>query len=286
METTRYKEDRETTPATWAELKSRIFIFPSLFFAFEPTQTMAYTVLITGANRGIGRDLLKLYLNRSNTIVIAALRDLGHPSAEEIRGLPMASGSQLIIVKIDSGSLVDPEVAVKELQSCNGIQNIDTVIANAGIGKDWNLVAQTPINEVEDHLKINSVGPFALYLAVRPLLHASVNPRFVVLSTELGSIGLLGERKIKDVAYGMSKAAINFFVAKLHVEEPALITFPIHPGWVKTALGNAIAETLGLKEAPTTQEQSAAGIFDQVEKSTKEETSGRFITYEGKDIPW
>ncbi|RSL92519.1 hypothetical protein CEP52_013769 [Fusarium oligoseptatum] len=247
---------------------------------------MAYTVLITGANRGIGKDLLKLYLNLPQTTTIAAVRSLTHPSVDEIRNLPVASGSELIVVKIDSGSFGDAKDAATVLQGQYAITNLDTVIANAGIGKDWSLVAQTAIEEVEDHFKINSVGPFALYLAMRPLLLASADPKFVVLSTELGSIGLQGERKIQDVAYGMSKAAVNFFVGKLHHEEPKLIAFPIHPGWVKTTLGNAIAETLGMREAPTTQEQSAAGIFEQVEKSTKAETSGRFITFEGKDIPW
>ncbi|RSL85275.1 hypothetical protein CDV31_016585 [Fusarium ambrosium] len=210
---------------------------------------MAYTVLITGANRGIGKDLLKLYLNLPQTTTIAAVRSLTHPSVDEIRNLPVASGSELIVVKIDS----------------------DTVIANAGIGKDWSLVAQTAIDEVEDHFKINSVGPFALYLAMRPLLLASADPKFVVLSTELGSIGLQGERKIQDVAYAKADCISHS---------------PRGRRWVKTTLGNAIAETLGMREAPTTQEQSAAGIFDQVEKSTKAETSGRFITFEGKDIPW
>ncbi|KAH6873947.1 hypothetical protein B0T10DRAFT_610904 [Thelonectria olida] len=247
---------------------------------------MTYNVLITGANRGIGRNLLKLYLNRPNTTAIAAVRDIGHPSVEEIRGLPVASGSRLITIKIDSASLTDPEDAVKALQSHYGFTKLDTVIANAGIGKDWNLVAKTPISEVEDHLRINSVGPFALYLAVRSLLLTSSNPRFVVVSTTLGSIGLQNEMKIQDAAYGMSKAAVNFFVGKVHHEEPTLIAFPIHPGWVSTDLGNAIAVTLGMKEAPNTQEQSADGIFKQVEKSTKADTSGRFITFEGENIPW
>lgn len=143
----------------------------------------------------------------------------------------MAPGSRLIVVQIDSGSLTSAQQAVEELRERNGITQFDTVIANAGIGKNWELIVQTPIQEIEDHLKINSVGPCILYLAVRHLLFKAPKPKFVVLSTELGSIGLLAERPIKDVAYGMSKAAINFFVAKLHYEEPGLITFPIHPGY-------------------------------------------------------
>ncbi|XHF98116.1 hypothetical protein AWENTII_001687 [Aspergillus wentii] len=43
----------------------------------------------------------------------------------------------------------------------------------------------------------------------------------------------------------MSKAAVNFFTAKIHHENPRLIAFPIHPGWVKTELGNSIATAIG-----------------------------------------
>lgn len=215
---------------------------------------MAYTVLITGANRGtygpsdvcclltcskqlgIGRDLLKLYLNLPQTTAIAAVRNLAHPSVDDLRSLPFASSSRLIVVKIDSAFPEDPKDAVAVLRDQHGITQLDTVIANAGIGKDWSLIAQTDIAEVEDHFKINSVGPFALYLATRPLILASENPKFVVLSTELGSIGLQGERKIQDVAYGMSKAAVNFFIGKLHHEEPKLTAFPIHPGSVSLVM--------------------------------------------------
>jgi norsolorinic acid ketoreductase len=162
--------------------------------------------------------------------VISAVRNDQDPTVNEIRKLPVANGSRHIVVKIDSNSSTDAEVAVEKLQSQFGITKLDTVIANAGIGKHWDIISRTPIQEVEDHLHTNSVGPFTLYLAVRSLLLASPKPRFVVISTVLGSIGLQYERTIPDVAYGMSKAAVNFFVGKLHHEEPRIISFPIHPG--------------------------------------------------------
>ena len=162
--------------------------------------------------------------------MISAVRNEGDSTVKDIRELPVASGSKHIVVKLDSNSVPDAEAAVKKLQSQYGLSKLDTVIANAGIGKDWNIVAKTPISEVEDHLATNSVGPFALYLATRSLLLASPNPRFVVISTVLGSIGLQAERPIPDVAYGMSKAAVNFMVGKIHHEEPSITAFPIHPG--------------------------------------------------------
>ncbi|KAH7305304.1 hypothetical protein B0I35DRAFT_114883 [Stachybotrys elegans] len=247
---------------------------------------MSSSVLITGANRGIGKAILSIYLSQPGRTVISGVRDVNHPSVAELRTLPVGTGSKLIVVKIDSTVPSDAQAAVSELKALHGITKLDTVIANAGVGKFWGLVADTPISEVEDHFKVNSIGPFALYLAVRSLLLAAREPRFVVVSTELGSIGMQSQRKIPDVAYGMSKAAINFFVGKVHLEEPALITFPIHPSWVKTELGNSIAKAIGMKEAAITEEQSAAGVVEQIEKSTKEATSGHFLNYDGTEIPW
>ncbi|RSL74753.1 hypothetical protein CEP53_000022 [Fusarium sp. AF-6] len=102
---------------------------------------MAYNVLITGANRGIGKDLLKLYLSLPQTTAIAAVRSLSHPSVDEIRDLPVASGTRLIVVKIDSASMEDPKDAATVLQDQYAITKLDTVIANAGIRKGWSLVA-------------------------------------------------------------------------------------------------------------------------------------------------
>jgi norsolorinic acid ketoreductase len=181
--------------------------------------------------QGIGKELLKKYLAQPNKTVISAVRDEKHPTVDEIRKLPVANGSQHLVVKLDSNSMTDPEAVVKQLQSQYKLSKLDTVIANAGIGKDWNVVAKTSLKEVEDHFVTNSMGPFALYLATRPLLLAAPKPRFVVISTVLGSIGDQGNRPIPDVAYGMSKAAVNFLVGKIHHEEPSITSFPIHPGY-------------------------------------------------------
>jgi norsolorinic acid ketoreductase len=107
---------------------------------------------------------------------------------------------------------------------------IDSVIGNAGIGSGWVSVAESNVAEAIQHLNINAAGPLGLYLAVRPLLLKASEPRFVVISSELGSISMQAERKIPDAVYGMSKAAVNFLVNKIHNEEEKLIAFPIHPG--------------------------------------------------------
>ncbi|KAJ9608748.1 hypothetical protein H2200_006519 [Cladophialophora chaetospira] len=248
---------------------------------------MPSTVLITGSNRGIGLELLRLYLSQAGNTVISAVRDPTHSSTQAIQALPTAEKTRHIVVGIDSASPSTADAAIKELKSRYNITSIDTVIANAGIGESWVPARETSIEAADLHFAVNAVGPLALFRAVRPLLLASSStPRFVVISTVLGSIGDQGNRPIPDTAYGMSKAAVNFLVGKIHHEEENLVTFPIHPGWVQTPLGNSIATAVGMKEAAITQEVSAAGVYEQIEKSTKEASSGKFIDYQGNSIPW
>ncbi|KAF4963484.1 hypothetical protein FSARC_8493 [Fusarium sarcochroum] len=212
---------------------------------------------------GIGRALSQLYLGRADTTVIATVRNLEHSSVDKLRSLPVATNSRLITIKIDSASPTDAEEAVQILKSQYKITKLDTLIANAGIG-NWMSAAETTPSELEDHLKINTVGPFILYTTTKQLLLNSKNPKFIVISTELASIGMIKDRPLPALAYGVSKAAINYLVVKLHHEESSLIAVPIHPGWVKTGPGNRLAVAAGMEEAPLTLQQSATGLFEQL----------------------
>ena len=89
--------------------------------------------LITGASRGIGRGLVETFLARSNTTVIAAVRDPASAPSQSLQSLSKGDSSRLIVVKIDAKSPTDPAAAVKTLQTEHSIDHIDVVIANAGI---------------------------------------------------------------------------------------------------------------------------------------------------------
>jgi norsolorinic acid ketoreductase len=71
--------------------------------------------LITSANQGIGKGILSQVLSQPNTTVIAALRDISDSTATELAEVPVASGSKLIVVKVDASSDTDAQDAVKSL---------------------------------------------------------------------------------------------------------------------------------------------------------------------------
>lgn len=95
-------------------------------------------VLVTGANRGIGKGLLQVakILAKPNHIVIAVNPGNRSPEDETSKSLfslPTADGTKLIVVKIDATVADGPTSTVKELKESHGIEHLDIVVANAAI---------------------------------------------------------------------------------------------------------------------------------------------------------
>jgi len=249
------------------------------------------TYLITGANRGIGKGLTSSLLQRPNTTVIAGVRD-PTAAASTLNALPTATGSKVVIVKIDSQSETDAKEAVSQLASEHGITSIDYVIANAGIAHSGAPVAQTTTESLRDHFNTNAIGPVLLFQATKPLLQASKsgNPVFLAISTLIGSIGgqeiLAGLPPILS-PYGSSKAALNWLVRRLHYEESWLTSYVTHPGLVLTDMASGMFESVEQARAMggIDVEVSIAGILKTLDSATKE-TSGTFQNYDGTTIPW
>jgi norsolorinic acid ketoreductase len=248
------------------------------------------TYLITGANRGIGKGIASSLLSRPNTTVIAAVRDVTR-STPELDSIFKASGSKVIIVKLDSSVEADPKNAVAELQSKHGITSIDIVIANAGMMQNGTTVARTSADELRNHFAVNTIGPILLFQAVKPLLQAgkSGNPIFLAVSTGLGSIGFQAQLEgLPQVLspYGASKAALNWAVVRMHFEEPWATSYVIHPGLVLTDLATSFAEPHLLSGmGGITVEESVAGILSSLDKADRN-VSGTFQVHDGTTLPW
>ncbi|RDL42234.1 putative cytochrome 52A4 [Venustampulla echinocandica] len=245
------------------------------------------TVLITGANKGIGLGFVKKYLNRPNTTVIAGVRNPTSPEAKAISELPKADGSKVIIVKIENTSDTDAAEAVESIKK-QGVDKLDIAIANAGIyGTDaFVKVSEIKTKDLLEHFDVNTAGTVRLFQAVLPLLKKGDNPRFLALSSIVGTIGLMDQIPFNVPSYGSSKAAINFLTRRIHFENEDLISIAVHPGAVQTDNGNAAARFFGLPEANVTLDESVDGLVGILDKASREETSGKFLSYDGTAIPW
>lgn len=215
---------------------------------------------------GIGRGLVTHLLTRPSTTVIAATRSPSSPTSQSLLTLPKDPSSSLILVKLDSSSESDAIEAVKELQSQHSIQKLDVVIANSGVYPPIVPALELSIKTIKDTFNVNTFGPLLLFQATHGLLMKAGKPKFVVVSSGMGSVTNAESWEALMTAYGSSKAAVNFIVRRIHMENPGLITFPICPGWVQTDMGNGGARDAGLEKAPLTIDESVTGILKQVRK--------------------
>jgi norsolorinic acid ketoreductase len=256
----------------------------------KPTMSSSLTYLITGANRGIGKGFTSTLLQRPNTTVIAAVRDVAK-STSTLESLPKASGSKLIIIKLDSSSEADPKNAVAQLQSEHGITALDIVIANAGIAHSGTTVANTTSDALRDHFAVNTIGPILLFQAFKPLLQASKsgNPIFLGISTAIGSMALQPSfSSFPNVfsPYGASKAALNWAVTRIALEEPWATAYVTHPGLVLTDMGSGVGSPEELEAAGAiTVEQSVDGVLSTLDKADRK-ISGTYQSYDGTTLPW
>lgn len=251
---------------------------------------MATTVLVTGSKSGIGKGLLSAYAARNNTTVIAAIRDGPHSAiAQSLTTIPTGHGSKVIVVEYDASSATAATDLAKTLRQDHNINHLDIVIANAGILKQYGPGLNATPEEFLEHFQINTIGPLLLYQGTADLLNASKQtPKFFVVSSNIGSNTLMDSYPLSLIAYGTSKAAVNFVASKLHREEERIVVVPVQPGWVQTNMGEKAATFAGMnpKDVPVTLEQSVNGLIAVFDKADKENYSGKFWDQNGKIVPW
>ncbi|KAI9371437.1 hypothetical protein BJX61DRAFT_511550 [Aspergillus egyptiacus] len=249
---------------------------------------MSQVVLITGANRGIGKGLVAHYLARPNTTVIGTVRDVSAQQSQALQStLQKGPDSRLILVALSASSASSAAAAASTIQTQHGITSIDVVIANAGICNHWGPVREMADTDALAHFDVNTLGPLRLFQAMEPLLLNAAAPKFVLISSLLASIQEIEKMPTTlTAAYGMSKAAGNYMVRKIDAESEQLVAVAIDPGLVQTDMGNRAAGLIGIETAPLTVEDTVLGITKQIDAATKSTTSGQFVNFNGDRIPW
>ncbi|KAI8965387.1 NAD(P)-binding protein [Daldinia sp. FL1419] len=244
-------------------------------------------ILVTGAGRGIGNALARIYLSRPNCTVVGSIRDEKARGVTELKASPKGGGSKLLLVKIESSAPEDATRAVEEIKAA-GIDHIDIVIANAGISPPIVSLETVSLEDVTGAFNINAVGAIALYQACHSLLQKSSDAKFVTISSAAGSISAMEPYKAHVApAYCISKAALNWITMAAHCGNTWLTAVAVNPGLVDTDMGRGTAEYLGLEKAPYTKEDSAERIISLIDNSNRNNSSGRFINaIDGKGIPW
>jgi NAD(P)-dependent dehydrogenase (short-subunit alcohol dehydrogenase family) len=234
------------------------------------------TVLITGANRGLGLEFVRQYCD-AGWNVIATCRD--PKSATDLAALDRAYPS-LNVHALDVGDFAAIDALARGLKG----RPIDVLLNNAGIFGPKPVGDNDP-RQMFGHmdygiwaeiLRINTMAPMKMAEAFIDNVIASHQKKFVAISSIEGSIA---GAKGRIYAYKTSKAALNMVVKNLAMDlaPRGAITAAFCPGWVKTRMGGDAAPL----EAPA----SIAGIRRVVDGLTLE-TSGQFWLYTGEINPY
>ncbi|KAI2611820.1 NAD(P)-binding protein [Hypoxylon sp. NC1633] len=248
-------------------------------------------VLISGANRGLGRGLLGRYLARENHIVVAANRDPEHPTSKALGDLPAGQGSRVVIVKLDAAVESDASVAVEKLGSTIlGIDHLDLVIANAAISNVWPKVSELEGSDLNAHFKVNVLRLVWFFQATLPLLRKSANPKWISIDRRIccsrAETLLRSYVSLPNAAYGPTKTAVHWLTKRFDMEEDWLTAVVVHPGWVRTEMGNNAAQGWGLQGALVEIDDSCDGMVKLIDVATKQSHGGKLWDYQGEEQPW
>ncbi|KZT54365.1 NAD(P)-binding protein [Calocera cornea HHB12733] len=240
--------------------------------------------LISGANRGIGLALVTQLAARENTIVFAGARNPS--SAKDLQVLESKYSGKVHLIKLTSPHEADNKAAVAQVKKIAG--RLDVVIANAGLSNSFVPSDQVTLDSMREHFEVNVLGPLVLFQATWPLLKAGSSPKFVVISSALGSIEVGTTFPIPVLPYGTTKAAVDWLAAKLWFEYPSLISFPLHPGAVATDMAAAGRAALpeGMDFPMIQTDESATGILKVVDAAKRDEAGPKLMAWDGSVIPW
>lgn len=238
--------------------------------------TKRSTVLITGANRGLGLELVRQYL-ADGWQVIATCRDPA--KATSLHDLQTTYNG----LQISPLDVADFE-AIDALASELGGRPIDVLINNAGLFGPKRQ-AENDLRQSFGHIdydtwaelsRVNTLAPVKLAEALAGNVAASEHKKIVTISSRLGSIG---ETDAGLYAYRSTKAAVNMAMATLanDVREMGIVVISLSPGWVKTDMGGPGA-SLEVRE-------SIEAVRKLIEAQTPQD-SGAFLDYTGEEIPW
>jgi NAD(P)-dependent dehydrogenase (short-subunit alcohol dehydrogenase family) len=222
------------------------------------------TVLITGANRGIGLEYARQFAAKGYQVIGTARDPADAKELSEVAD------------RVEQLDVTDPASVAGLAKRLDG-NAIDILVNNAGVFDRGDVsLDKVDFQMMERTLAVNTLGPLRVVQALLPNLRKGRQKTIVSMSSQLGSIENSNGRWY---AYRSSKAALNQLNKTLSAELAAegFVCVVLHPGWVRTDMGGA-----GATYSP---EESVSGLVAVIEKLGPAD-NGRFYDFKGNPIPW
>lgn len=220
-------------------------------------------IVITGANRGIGFELAKLFAARGDQVTAICRTsndDIEDLADQVISGIDMADEAAIASIP----SLLDMLLEGP----------IDVLINNAGVFHNETL-ADMNVDRIREQFELNTLAPLLLTQAVLPLLTSG--SKVINITSRMGSISDNGSGAY--YGYRASKAALNAVTKSLAIDlKPHGVAVAVlHPGFVQTRMVGFAGDI-----SPA---EAATGLAARIDESTLD-TSGGFWHSNGQSLPW
>lgn len=229
------------------------------------------TVVISGANRGLGLEFARQYA-RDGARVIAGARDPAGATA--LKHIEQISEDRVTVHALD---VADP-ASIADFRRAAGEAAVGILIANAGVygGSRQHRLGDIDYDDWLRTFAVNTLGPVRLAEAFLPNLKAGREKKLIAITSGMGSTAQNGGGYF---AYRSSKAALNNAWRTLAqtLKSGGFVCVVISPGWVKTDMGGP--------GAPLTPEQSIGGMRKLI-AGLKPGDSGKFFDWDGGELPW
>jgi NAD(P)-dependent dehydrogenase (short-subunit alcohol dehydrogenase family) len=234
-------------------------------------------ILVTGANRSLGLEWVRQLAPEADRLYATCRQPA---EAHKLADLADAHPGTVAVEALD---VTDPEAiarAARRVEEDAGA--LDLLINNAGIngGGTSDRFGTVEADTMTRVLRVNAVGPHLMVQAFADLLRRGATDGHAVVVNVTSQLGSIANTQGGSWhSYKASKAALNM-CTRLQtgaLASDGVIPVSMHPGWVRTDMGGA--------NARLSTEKSVSGMLDVVGSLTPDD-AGRFLTYNGEELPW
>ena len=228
----------------------------------------AYSVLVTGANRGLGLEFTKQYA-ADGWNVLACCRDPQQASA--LQAIANAN-KNVEILALDVANFAQIDALALQLKD----RAIDVLINNAGVYPSSRF-GSVDYDAWAEGFRVNSMAPLKMAEAFVQQLASSQLKKIATLTSKMGSID--DNTSGESYSYRASKTAVNMVMKSLSIDLKSygISVVTLHPGWVQTDMGG--------RNALISAQTSVTGLRQVIDKLSLSNT-GEFIAYDNKQIAW
>ncbi|XP_023726269.1 C-factor isoform X3 [Cryptotermes secundus] len=245
------------------------------------------SILITGCNRGIGLGLVK-YLTEQAISPPYLFATCRNPAKAEALQEIAEKHKNVHILQLDVTDFESYGNVVKSVDSVVQNEGLNVLINNAGVSSKFTRINFVKVEQMINGFMTNTIAPLMLTKAFVPLLKKAAQNKsseslsasraaVINFSSVLGSVAENSQGGLYP--YRASKAALNAVTRSMSVDlkSDGILVTSMHPGWVKTEMGG--------QNATLTVEESVSNLIKTV-LALNEKHSGKFIQYDGQEVPW